>query len=138
MSYMGNKIRTRNISSGDLVSCYLDIDQYKLNRADYTHLNLKLSDIKTEINKNIIRPRFRICMLNSDETIKNIIPNEDIILGGQYTENYQNGQRRSISISLYNEQGKYTPSINGLWEGKKMSLELGIEIQDNIIIWFPK
>ena len=95
--------------------------------------------LKDIISNRILAPRFRFHWLNPDETVKVDIPEEDIILGGSYNENYQNGQRRNISISLYNYTGKYTPSINNLWKGTKFSFECGLEIDDaGTVIWFPK
>jgi hypothetical protein len=54
--------------------------------------------------------------LNADETERYEIPNEDII-GGSYSENYQSGQRRTLSFQLNNNNGEYTPSINHFWTG---------------------
>lgn len=120
--------KTKNTASGDILS-YYSAD----NAVDYS-----IERIKQEIdNSSVIKPRYRLHILNADETVKEDIPEEDIISGGSYSENYQNGQRRSLSFSLYNFHKKYTPSINGLWAGVKINLELGIEI-DGIIVWFPK
>ena len=45
--------------------------------------------------------RYRLFVLNSDETIDYEIPQEDIILNsGNFTENYQSGQRKSVKINL--------------------------------------
>lgn len=120
--------KTKNTASGDILS-YYSAD----NAVDYS-----IERIKQEIdNSSVIKPRYRLHILNADETVKEDIPEEDIVSGGSYSENYQNGQRRSLSFSLYNFHKKYTPSINGLWAGVKINLELGIEI-DGIIVWFPK
>ena len=97
--------RTRS-GSGDLISYYSENkDNALITAASSTDL------LKLEIEKPITRPRYRFCWLNEDETVREILPDEDIVLGGSYQENYQNGQRRSISITLFNETGKYTPSI---------------------------
>ena len=120
--------KTKNTASGDILS-YYSAD----NAVDYS-----IERIKQEIdNSPVINPRYRLHILNADETVKEDIPEDDIISGGSYSENYQNGQRRSLSFSLYNFHKKYTPSINGLWAGVKINLELGIEI-DGVIVWFPK
>ena len=121
---MDKFIRSRNVSSGDLFVYYGGYDS--------------VSTIKQEINKLISRPRFRFHTLNSDESVRAILPSEDIILGGSYNENYQSGQRRNISISLYNESGKYTPSINTFWAGAKFSFEMGLELENGGVIWFPR
>lgn len=116
--------KTRNIASGDILSYYST--EYSIER------------IKQEIDMSpVIKPRYRFHILNPDETVREDIPEEDVVSGGSYSENYQNGQRRSVSFSLYNFHQKYTPSINGLWAGVKINLELGLEI-DDAIVWFPK
>ena len=97
--------RTRNTSSGDVFSYYTQ----ESNR-DYS-----IQEIKNKINSSsIINPRFKFYILNPDETIKTEIPEKDVLMGGSFNENYQNGQRRSLSFSLYNYNKKYTPSINNL------------------------
>lgn len=120
--------KTKNTASGDILSYY---------SADIA-VNYPIERIKQEIdNSPVIKPRYRMHILNADETVKEDIPEEDIVSGGSYSENYQNGQRRSVSFSLYNFHQKYTPSINGLWAGVKINLELGLEI-DGSTVWFPK
>lgn len=94
------------------------------------------------LNKILKRPqykaRFRLFVLNSDETINHEIPEEDIILNsGSYTENYQNGQRRNVNINLINIDGKYTPSINTIWINNKFRFDIGLEF-NNQIYWFPR
>ena len=103
--------KTKNIS-GDILSYYNDA----------LSTPLSISAIKNELSKPIIRPRFRIHWLNEDETVKDILPMEDII-SGSYNENYQNGQRRNISLTLHNDDKRYTPSINGIWDNVKFSFE---------------
>lgn len=127
------KMTRSRTSSGDLTTYYSE----DINNAN-AYLTLSVNTIKQEIDKPITAPRFRFFWLNPDETIKNIIPEQDIILGGSYSENYQNGQRRSVSLTLFNESGKYTPSINGLWTGVKISFEMGLELESGRVIWFPK
>ena len=124
--------RTRS-GSGDLISYYSENkDNALITAASSTDL------LKLEIEKPITRPRYRFCWLNEDETVREILPDEDIVLGGSYQENYQNGQRRSISITLFNETGKYTPSINSIWKGTKFSFDMGLELENDYVIWFPK
>lgn len=95
--------------------------------------------ITSLIKNSIIYPRYRIFVLNPDETVKYQIPQEDIISGGSYQENYQSGQRRSLSFSLDNQDKKYTPSINKLWVDTKFGLEIGLEIPSvSATIWFKK
>lgn len=98
-----------------------------------------LSYIKKILNRDTIYPRFRIFICNPDDTTRYQIPNEDIVAGGSYSENYQNGQRRSLSFSLINNDGKYTPNIDSIWANSRISLEIGLQLPDaNGVLWFKK
>ena len=45
----------------------------------------------------------RLTVLNRDESINYVIPNEDIIQDSvEYSEKYTNGQRKSLSFKLVN------------------------------------
>ena len=63
-------------------------------------------DLQTVINllrAPVIKTSYRLYILNQDETINREIPEEDIIFSeGSYSENYENGQRRNLNISLNN------------------------------------
>lgn len=97
----------------------------------------KLYNLKTIMDRSSVYPRFRLFVLNEDESVHYRLPDEDVKLGGSYSENYQNGSRRTLSFSLINEEGKYNPGINGIPVGTKIKLELGIEIPEKQVnIWF--
>jgi len=119
--------------SGDILSIATERADYYINQ------NYNIDEIVSLINNSIITPRFRIFVLYNDETINYEIPIEDIKLGsGSYSENYQNGQRRSLSFALYNEHRQYSTGINGLWAGTRLRLEIGLELQNEDVIWFQK
>ena len=101
-----------NLSSGDILSS-------EITQESYIDQNASISSIIQNISDNYVMSRFRIFVLYPDETINYELPLEDILSGGSYSENYQNGQRRSLSFSLYNVEGKYNPGINNLWAGTK-------------------
>lgn len=87
----------------------------------------------------VVQPRYKISVLNPDETVKYEIPPEDIPEGGiSYSEEYTNGSRRSVTLELLNPDGKYTPSINNnIWLNSRFRLDVGILYQGSIL-WFPK
>ena len=90
------------------------------------------------LKRPTIRARFRLFVLNPDETINYEVPEEDIELNsGNFTENYQNGQRKSVNINLINTEGKYTPSINTIWVHDKFRFDVGVEF-DGMVYWFPR
>lgn len=101
--------------------------------------NINFDILEKILKRPFIKPRYRISVLNPDETINYEIPKEDIPEGGiNYTEEYQNGQRRNVTLKLINQDGKYIPNINGLWVNTKFKLDVGIEITKNNVVWFPK
>lgn len=102
-------------------------------------LNTNFSQIVRILKRPYIKPRHRISILNVDESIDYVIPEEDIPIDGiSFTENYQQGQRKSITLNLINNNGKYNLSINKIWVDKKFKYDVGIELDSGEIIWFPK
>lgn len=100
--------------------------------------NIDFSILEKIISRPVVKPRYRISVLNPDESVNYVIPDRDIPVDGiSYTEEYQNGQRKNITLKLINDTGKYTPSINGVWLNTKFSLEIGIVAKD-YVIWFPR
>ena len=103
-----DSVQYMNFASGEVIPFTILQDDARLDQ------NTNIDQLIHQINDNLISSAFRIYVLYADESINYEIPQEDIKLGGSYSENYQNGQRRSLSFSLYNNSGKYTPTINQL------------------------
>lgn len=84
-----------------------------------------------------VRPRFRLSMLYQDESFREDISDYLIEGSGTLNINYQQGQRRSLSFSLDNTTGKFTPNgLQGtLWLDGKFKLELGMEFDNGDIVW---
>ena len=100
--------------------------------------SISMSYLTDVLKRPTIKPRFRLFVLNPDETINYEIPEEDIIINsGNFTENYQNGQRKSVNINLINVDGKYTPSINTIWVHDRFRFDIGLEF-DSQVYWFPR
>ena len=100
--------------------------------------SISMSYLTDVLKRPTIKPRFRLFVLNHDETINYEIPEEDIIINsGNFTENYQNGQRKSVNINLINVDGKYTPSINTIWVHDRFRFDVGLEF-DGQVYWFPR
>lgn len=100
--------------------------------------DISMKYLTTVLKRPVYKPRFRLFVLNPDETINYEIPQNDIITdSGNFTENYQNGQRKSLNINLININGKYTPSINTIWVHNKFRFDIGLEF-DGQVYWFPR
>ena len=75
------------------------------------------------------RPVVRLYLLNQDETIREEIT-QDLIVGGNLHCVLQNGMRRTATITINNEDLRYTPNPNRLWFGQKFKLYAGILLED--------
>ena len=104
----------------------------------YLNEDVDIQALLRLIESEGVAPRYRMFFVNEDDTIQSEVPLEDILQGGSYSENYQNGQRCSLSITLYNQSGKYTPTINKLWAGTKFRFDAGEELADGSILWIQK
>ena len=118
------------LHSGDLVPVIFESQDFQSDRS------INISYLIDWMKNNYTYPRWRIYVLYPDETINYEIPNEDIKIGGSFSENYQDGQRKSLSFSLYNETGKYTPNINTFWARTRLRLDMGVELSTGETIWF--
>jgi hypothetical protein len=129
---MSGSITTLGLASGDRLA-YETEASVDAPQSAYT-----IAELQAAIGARTIRPRWRIYVLYPDETINYEIPEEDVKAGGSWSVNYQDGERRSLSFSLYNETGKYTPGTNRFWAGTRLRLDMGVEMGDGSVVWFEK
>lgn len=129
---MADNIQYLNLTNGEVIPVALDVG------VRYIDSHIDLNSILSWMKSNHVRADYRIYVLYPDETINYEIPKEDIKIGGTYSENYQDGQRRSLTFNLYNEEEKYTPNINTLWAGTRIRLDMGIVLPSNKQIWFQR
>ena len=105
---------------------------------DINDLNVDYQLLEKLIKRTFIKPLYRVSILNPDESVNHIIDSRDILEDGiSYNEEYQNGQRRSVTLKLANPHGQYRPYIIGIWLDAKFSLDVGL-VYGKRIIWFPK
>lgn len=121
-----------NLGSGDILSTFIEATDN--NVTSITDIDY----IIQQIHDNRVSSCYKIYVLYPDETINYQIPNEDIKIGGSYDENYQDGQRRSLSFSLYNYDKKYSPDINTLWAGTRLRLDVGLTLSSGVTYWVRK
>lgn len=106
--------------------------------AVYNFNEYPAEDYVKAIKSQIIRPRFRISLLNQDESFRMDISDYIMNGSGSLSISYQQGQRRSLNFILNNIDGLFTPNVMGLlWVNTKFKLELGIELSNGDIIYNP-
>lgn len=101
--------------------------------------NLSLSDVIDALHDPYMCPKYRLSILNPDESVAYVIPNDDIIEGGlSYSETYQQGQRRNLTVKLVNKDKKYSPIVNKgpnyMWKNQQ-NVKIEINDQYGIQIW---
>lgn len=121
-------IQYANLSSGDVIP-------FSVQGGLYIDQNTDIQKLEKSINLNYVTSTFRIYVLYPDETINYEIPPHMIKEGGTYNENYQNGQRRTLSFTLYNQGGEYTPNIYQMWAGTRLRLDVVLEYLGETVIF---
>lgn len=83
--------------SGDVLS------YNAINMNNNSKYNFNIENFIKILKFPIVKPIIRLTVLNRDETVNYVIPNEDIIQDSvSYNEKYTNGQRKSLSFKLVN------------------------------------
>lgn len=72
----------------------------------------------------------KISWLYPDETVQKEFTNDLYNMSGNLTVNYQNGARRSCTITLSNDNGKFPVDYNNIWLGQKFQLWMGLYLDD--------
>jgi len=100
--------------------------------------NIDYLKVNELLKREIYNLHCKIYVLRSDETIDYEIPQEDIIIDTiNFSENYNQGERRNLSFSLINIDNRYTPNVRGIWVNTKFRLDVGIEDRyKKQIYWF--
>lgn len=99
--------------------------------------SVDIASLPTELIKAIkrfmIKPVYRLYLLNQDESIRDDI-SEYLIEGGNYDVNYQSGVRRNLKVSLMNADGVWNPNpIYGrIWKGSKFRFDIGLVVRSSV------
>lgn len=125
---MAERIKYNYLASGE-------VEPYIVDGGFYINQDSNIEMLQKEVDLNLVTPRYRIYVLYPDETINYELPESCIKVGGSYNENYQNGQRRTLNFSLYNNGGEYSPNINKLWAGTRIRLDVGFSVNTDTV-WF--
>lgn len=88
--------------------------------------------------KGDYRQAIKIEWLNPDESVKFDITNELYDINASVNVNYQNGSRRTCTITLNNDANKFPIDFNNIWVNQKFKLWMGIYLNDNTPYLLPQ
>lgn len=95
-----------------------------------------------EYLKKLLDPHYKtavkIAWLYPDETIQTEFTNELYNINGNLTVNYQNGARRSCTITLSSDNNKFPIDYNNIWLGQKFQLWIGLYLDDGTPFYLPQ
>lgn len=91
---------------------------------------------------NKIKGDFRIAVkvewLYPDETVIREFTNDLYDINVNLNVNYQNGSRRSCTITLNNADNKFPINFNNIWIGQKFKLWMGIYLDEKTPYYLPQ
>ena len=68
----------------------------------------------------------------------NVSKSMAFIAEGSVSENWQNGRRRSASVTLDNAGGEYEYNVNNVWFGTEIALDEGLVLSDGTPFYLPQ
>ncbi len=80
----------------------------------------------------------KVAWLNPDETIRSEFTNDIYNMSGSLSVNYQNGARRSCTLTINNWDNKYPIDYNNIWFNQKFKLWMGLYLDDTTPFYFPQ
>jgi hypothetical protein len=91
---------------------------------------------------NVVSGSFRKAVkvewLNPDESVAFEFTNSLYDINVDLSVNYQNGSRRTCTLTLNNDKNKFPINFNNIWFGQKFKLWMGTYIDDKTPYYFPQ
>ena len=84
------------------------------------------------------RKAVKVEWLNSDETVAFEFTNSLYDIGVDLSVNYQNGSRRTCTLTLNNDRNQFPIKFNNIWFGQKFKLWMGVYIDEKTSYYFPQ
>lgn len=76
--------------------------------------------------------------LNPDETVNFEFTNALYDMNANVSVNYQNGSRRTCTLTLNNFRNRFPINFNNIWIGQKFKLWMGVYIDEKTPYYFPQ
>lgn len=80
----------------------------------------------------------KIEWLNPDETVAFEFTNSLYDINVDLSVNYQNGSRRTCTLTLNNDRNQFPINFNNIWFGQKFKLWMGVYIDEKTPYYFPQ
>lgn len=84
------------------------------------------------------RKAIKVEWLNPDETVSFEFTNSLYDINVDLSVNYQNGSRRTCTLTLNNDRNKFPVNFNNIWFGQKFKLWMGVYIDEETPYYFPQ
>lgn len=92
-----------------------------------------------DLQKHIVEPLCRICVLYDDERVKEDITKYVIPGSGSFSTQYANGVRSSLNFEIENTDGQFSisPYMDGIYYNTKFSYDVGV-VCGQTVYWRPR
>ena len=84
------------------------------------------------------RKAVKVEWLNPDESVAFEFTNALYDINVDLSVNYQNGSRRTCTLTLNNDRNQFPINFNNIWFGQKFKLWMGVYIDDKTPYYFPQ
>lgn len=85
-----------------------------------------------------IRKAVKVEWLNPDESVAFEFTNALYDINVDLSVNYQNGSRRTCTLTLNNDKNRFPINFNNIWFGQKFKLWMGVYIDEKTPYYFPQ
>ena len=84
------------------------------------------------------RKAIKVEWLNPDETVNFEFTNSLYDINVDLSVNYQNGSRRTCTLTLNNDRNRFPINFNNIWFGQKFKLWMGVYIDEQTPYYLPQ
>lgn len=84
------------------------------------------------------RKAVKVEWLNSDESVNFEFTDALYDINVDLSVNYQNGSRRTCTLTLNNDRNQFPVNFNNIWFGQKFKLWIGVYIDEKTPYYFPQ
>lgn len=96
------------------------------------------SEYIEKVRDGNFKPAVKIEWLNTDESVNFDFTNSLFDINVSISVNYQNGSRRSCTVSLNNDRNRIPIDFNNVWIGQKFKVWMGVYLDDDTPFYLPQ